>query len=149
MSCLHPALCSNNILFPGFVLVLPILTVTPQCDTQRLYGSAKCQVWAEWLGEGWLGKSWASGVWPQITWQLALQGAGFPQQQVPEGVSPLPCSGCRGEVVENAVWCSQPWWVGGAGVVWGCPPGQEGQLNLLLVSCCRWLTAGACPRWFR
>lgn len=48
-----------------------------------------------------------------------LQGARFPQQQVPEGVSPWPCSGCRAEVVETAAWCSQPWWVGGAGLVWG------------------------------
>lgn len=39
-------------------------------------------------GRGGSARCWASGVWPEITWWHGLQGAGFPQQQVPEGVPP-------------------------------------------------------------
>lgn len=42
MPCLHPALCSNNILFPSFVLVLSTLTCGP----------AMCPTAAVWEGKG-------------------------------------------------------------------------------------------------
>lgn len=49
----------------------------------------------------------------------------------------------------NAASCHHPGGVGSAGWVWGCAAGVGRTVQPPFVSCCRWLTVGACPRWFR
>lgn len=80
MPCLHSALCSSNILFPSH----PHLWPCSVPDSSWMEVRSDRFGW----GRGGSARCWASGVWPEITWWHGLQGAGFPQQQVPEGVPP-------------------------------------------------------------